>query len=107
MSSWAERVARAEAEIAAIKSGEWHGFTPNERNMRRLNVKLNASETMLRLRIGSPKADALIRQFKTAAVDDPKLFKALYAKRDPYHWIFRHWARQPPIPQPQPPGGAP
>ena len=56
------------------------------------NDKLNASETMLRGRIGDQKVEDLIRQFKAAATADPKLFKALYAKRDPYRWLAQYWA---------------
>ena len=74
----------------------------------RCNAKLNASEAILRQRIGPQKVDELIRQFKVAAVDDPRLLKALYARRDPYRWIAQYWApKQQCFPQPQPQGGAP
>ena len=57
-----------------------------------LNARLNASETMLRQRLGAHKVSALIRQFKVAAEDDPALFAALYKKRDPYRWLAQYWA---------------
>ena len=57
-----------------------------------LNAKLNASETMLRGRIGDVKVNKLIKQFWAAGMKDPKLFKALYAKRDPYRWLAQYWA---------------
>lgn len=62
-----------------------------------LNAKLNASETMLRGRIGDVKVNKLIEQFMTAGKADRRLFTALYKKRDPYRWIAQHWApKQPP-----------
>ena len=60
--------------------------------MRWLNERLNYSEARLRKRLGAHKVSALIRQFKAAAKDDPALFTALYAKRDPYRWLAQHWA---------------
>ena len=95
---WGKRIARLNAEIATIEAGEWRDPKWSDEEyqrrleMRRLNDKLNASETMLRGRIGDQKVEDLIRQFKAAATADPKLFKALYAKRDPYRWLAQHWA---------------
>ena len=60
--------------------------------MEKLNALLNASETMLRARIGDQQVDDLINRFMAAGKADPVLFKALYAKRDPYRWIAQHWA---------------
>jgi hypothetical protein len=57
-----------------------------------LNARLNASETMLRGRIGDARVDALITQFMAAGKADQRLFTALYKKRDPYRWLTQHWA---------------
>jgi hypothetical protein len=54
-----------------------------------LNARLNASETMLRGRIGDQRVDELIEQFRAAAT--PALFDVLYTKRDPYRWLARYW----------------
>ena len=108
---WGERIARARAEIDAIRAGEWRDPSwsdeeyQRQKEMHALNAKLNASEEMLRQRIGRQMVTQLIRQFKAAAMADPRLFTALYKKRDPYRWLAQHWApkMQTPIPQPAPP----
>ena len=95
---WGKRVARAQAEMDAIEAGEWRDPSWSDEEyqrrlaIRRLNDKLNASEEMLRQRIGRRKVNALIRQFKPAIMTNPKLAKAFYAKRDPYRWLAQHWA---------------
>ena len=57
-----------------------------------LNARLNASEAKLRARIGDQQVDDLIDRFMAAGKANPALFKALYAKRDPYRWLARYWA---------------
>ena len=57
-----------------------------------LNARLNASETLLRARIGDQQVDDLIARFRSAAKDYPPLFQELYAKRDPYRWLAQYWA---------------
>ena len=60
--------------------------------MEALNARLNASETMLRARIGDQQVEDLIVQFREAAEKYPPLFLELYAKRDPYRWLAQYWA---------------
>ena len=60
--------------------------------MEALNARLNASETMLRARIGDQRVDDLIERFRATGMKDPALFHELYAKRDPYRWIAQYWA---------------
>ena len=60
--------------------------------MAELNERLNASETMLRGRIGDQRVDDLIARFMAAGKADGRLFTALYAKRDPYRWLAQYWA---------------
>jgi hypothetical protein len=57
-----------------------------------LNARLNASEKMLRGRIGDQKVDDLIDRFMATGKADPRLFTALYKKRDPYRWLAQYWA---------------
>jgi hypothetical protein len=60
--------------------------------MRLLNDRLNASEELLRAKVGRRKVTALTKQFKAAATADPTLWSQLYAKRNPYDWLARFWA---------------
>ena len=60
--------------------------------MEMLNARLNESEDRLRRRIGAQRVNALIEQFRVAALLQPRLFWELYAKSDPYRWLAQHWA---------------
>jgi hypothetical protein len=65
-----------------------------------LNFRLNASENMLRKRIGAREVNRLIAEFKAEGHRTPRLWEMLYRQHDPYAWIYRRSQRRTPIPQP-------